>query len=29
MYRVLGDFYPLGGLPQISRETVIVPGAMK
>ena len=26
MYRVLGDFYPLGGLPQLSSETVIVPG---
>ena len=29
MFRVLGDFYPLGGLPQLSSETVIVPGAMK
>ena len=26
MYRVLGDFYPLGGLPQLSSETVFVPG---
>ena len=26
IYRVLGDFYPLGGLPQLSSETVIVPG---
>lgn len=26
VYRVLGDFYPLGGLPQLSSETVIVAG---
>lgn len=26
VYRVLGDFYPVGSLPQLSSETVIVPG---
>ena len=26
VYRVLGDFYPLGSLPQLASETVIVPG---
>ena len=26
MYRVLGDFYPAGGLPQLSSATVFVPG---
>ena len=26
MYRVLGDFYPEGGTPQLSSETVFVPG---
>ena len=26
MYRVLGDFYPDGGTPQLSSETVFVPG---
>ena len=26
MYRVLGDFYPVGSLPQLASETVIVPG---
>lgn len=26
MYRVLGDFYPVGSLPQLSSETIIVPG---
>ena len=26
MYRVLGDFYPVGGMPQLASETVIVPG---
>ena len=27
MYRVLGDFYPDGAMPQLIAETVIVPGA--
>jgi hypothetical protein len=27
MYRVLGDFYPVGGTPQLTSETVFVPGA--
>ena len=27
MYRILGDFYPTGGTPQLVAETVIVPGA--
>ena len=26
VYRVLGDFYPLGSLPQLTSETIIVPG---
>jgi hypothetical protein len=26
VYRVLGDFYPLGSLPQLASETIIVPG---
>src|SRR5947209_11459576 len=26
MYRVLGDFYPAGGIPQLITKTVIVPG---
>jgi hypothetical protein len=26
VYRVLSDFYPLGALPQLAAETVIVPG---
>ena len=26
MYRVLGDFYPVGGTPQLASNTVIVPG---
>jgi hypothetical protein len=26
MYRVLGDFYPEGGTPQLTSQTVIVPG---
>lgn len=26
MYRVLGDFYPAGGMPQLASNTVIVPG---
>jgi hypothetical protein len=26
VYRVLADFYPLGSLPQLASETVIVPG---
>jgi hypothetical protein len=26
MYRVLGDFYPEGGMPQLTSQTVIVPG---
>ncbi len=26
MYRLLGDFYPSGGVPQLSAKTVIVPG---
>jgi Heavy metal binding domain len=26
MYRVLGDFYPSGGTPQLASNTVIVPG---
>jgi len=26
VYRVLGDFYPVGSLPQLTSETVIVPG---
>jgi hypothetical protein len=27
MYRVAGDFYPAGGIPQLIAKTVIVPGA--
>ena len=27
MYRVLGDFYPSGGIPQLVSKTVFVPGA--
>jgi hypothetical protein len=27
MYRVLGDFYPAGATPQLTTETVFVPGA--
>jgi heavy metal-binding protein len=27
MYRVLGDFYPVGATPQLATETVFVPGA--
>jgi hypothetical protein len=26
MYRVLGDFYPAGGTPQLASDTVLVPG---
>ena len=26
MYRVLGDFYPVGGTPQLASGTVVVPG---
>ena len=26
MYRVLGDFYPSGGTPQLAPETILVPG---
>lgn len=26
MFRVLGDFYPVGGTPQLATETVFVPG---
>ena len=26
MYRVLGDFYPAGATPQLTSETVFVPG---
>jgi hypothetical protein len=27
MYRVLGDFYPTGGVPQLVAETIFVPGS--
>ncbi len=27
MYRILGDFYPTGGTPQLVAQTVVVPGA--
>lgn len=27
IYRILGDFYPLGGTPQLIAKTLIVPGA--
>ncbi len=26
MFRVLGDFYPAGATPQLTTQTVIVPG---
>ena len=28
MYRVLGDFYPSGGIPQLVSRTIFVPGAV-